>query len=362
MKQAVRRGKAVSSTVSQSGSRLRGTNPRAFSIVELLVAAAILTVILGIIFSITQMISQSWGKSTAKIEAFQGARTAFDAMSRQISQATLNTYYDYFDTNNYTRASYGTNTAAFTPVRYGRYSDLHFISGKTLVTNQVGHSIFFQAPLGYTDDTANYGGMDTLLSGCGYYVAYDQDNSVPAFLGSLPNKPAVRNRFRLMQYLQPSQNLKVYDPAVSDPKAWFQTPLSGTNPPVSILAENIVAFAILPKLSKLDAADASSKGNVSDLAPLFDYDTRTASGATAHQLPPVVEVVMVAIDENAAQRICTTSSMPDFNTGGLNTLFQNASDLETDLKKLTDALTDAHVSYRVFRTEVALRGAKWSSK
>lgn len=364
MKQAVRRGKAVRSTVSRKGSRLQSVKPRAFSIIELLVAAAILAVILGIIFSITQMISQSWGKSTAKIEAFQGARTAFDSMSRQISQATLNTYYDYFDSGNATRASYGTNTSSFSPVRYGRYSDLHFLSGKSLVNKQVGHAIFFQAPLGYTDDTVNFGGMDTLLSGCGYFVAYDQDNSVPSFLGSLPNKPAVRHRFRLMQYLQPSQNLKVYDPAATDPKAWFQTPLSGTNAPLSILAENIVAFAILPKLSKLDAADASSKGTTADLAPLFEYDTRTATtgSATAHQLPPVVELVMVAIDENSAQRFCTASSMPDFGVGGLNTLFQKASDLETDLEKLTAALTAAHVPYRVFRTEVALRGAKWSSQ
>ena len=343
---------------------------RAFSLIEVLVATAILAVILGIIFSITQVISQTWKSSSAKIEAFQAGRGAFEAMSHQISQATLNTYYDYFDSSGRTRASFGTNTAGFEPDHYGRYSDLHFLSGKSLVTNQVGHSLFFQAPIGYTDGGAIAGstntsaGMDTLLNACGYFVVYDKDNSRPLFLddGTVPNQPGDRYRFRLMQFLQPDQSLKVYDPAASGKKDWFTEPLGSSAPPVRILAENVVAVVILPKLSDVEDSTAES------LAPDFEYDTRPATispvqGVTDYQLPPVVDLVMVAIDEPSAQRICLPGGMPDFGvTGGLNSLFQKVDLLETDLKKLTDALIGKQIAYRIFRTQVALRGAKWSSE
>jgi uncharacterized protein (TIGR02599 family) len=365
MKLAVRMKEAAGATffhrLPLSQARFAG-----FSLVELMVAAVILTLILGIIFSITQMISQTWGKSTAKIEAFQAARTAFDTMSRKVSQATLNTYYDYYDDAGNTRASHGSNTSAFTPHRYGRTSDLHFITGRSLVSNQVTHSLFFQAPGGYTDNT-NYTGMETLLNGCGFYLAYDKDNTLPAFVSSLPNKPPDRYRFRLMQYLQPSQSLQVYNPPSASPagqKAWFQDALSAHPPPVSILSENIIAMVVLPKLSATDAAEAARQGKPAHLTTNFEYDTRlkSAEGVTDHQLPPVVELVMVAIDENSARRFCQDSNAPSFGlSGGMNSLFKDPEKLEDDLKTLTNELIAQHVAYRVFRSEIALRGAKWSS-
>lgn len=361
MKFAVRKWKAAEAASIPQSSSPRSPSAAAFSIIELMVAAVILVILLGIIFSITQMISQSWGKSTAKIEAFQGARAAFDTVSRQVGQATLNTYYDYYDSSGKTRASYGTNTQSFTPVRYGRAADLHFISGKSLVPNQITHSLFFQAPVGYANDT-NYTGLDSLLNGCGFYIAYDKDHTIPGFVSSLPNKPADRYRFRLMQYMQPSQNLKVYDPAVANDKDWFQKPLQQADAPVSILTENVIALVVLPKLSKTDADDAAANSKTSVLAPAYEYDTKkvTSSGITDSQLPPVVEVIVVAIDEISAQRFCVGSSLPDFGVDQ-TTLFQSADKLEEDLKKLTDALSSKRIAYRVFRSEVALRGAKWSA-
>ena len=336
----------------------------AFSLLEVLVATSVLVIIMVVIFSMTQQISGAWRSSTAKIEAFQGGRGAFDAMSRQIGLATLNTYYDYFDLTGKPRGALASGT--FVPHHYGRYSDLHFITGKSLVTSpaaQVGHAIFFQAPLGYTDDIVNYGGMQTLLNACGYFVVYDKDNSRPKFLDdgvTIPKKPADRYRFRLMQFFQPDQRLAVYSSGATD---WFTTPLASASPPVRIMAENVVAVILLPKLSKVEE---STQGV---LAKDYEYNTRPAllsgtQGKVDYQLPPVVEVIMVAIDEPSAQRICTTKTAPDL---GLAALFQTLdpldpqAQLEKDLDKLTATLRDRHITYRVFRSEVALRGAKWSS-
>jgi uncharacterized protein (TIGR02599 family) len=366
MKFAVRKREAEGATIFLHRPPIPEARAAGFSIVELMVAAVILTLILGIIFSITQMISQTWGKSTAKIEAFQAARAAFDTMSRKVSQATLNTYYDYYDNAGNTRASYGTNTSAFTPRRYGRVSDLHFISGRSLVASQITHSLFFQAPEGYTDNT-NYTGLETLLNGCGFFIAYDKDNTLPGFVSGLPNKPPDRYRFRLMQFLQPTQSLQVYNPSSSSAtgqKAWFQDPLTANPPPVSILSENIIAMAVLPKLSSADAAEAAKQGKPAKLTTDFEYDTRqkSANGLTDHQLPPVIELVMVAIDENSARRFCLDSNVPSFGLGGgIHNLFQDPDKLEDDLKTLTDELIEQRVAYRVFRSEIALRGAKWSS-
>lgn len=346
---------------------------RAFTIVELLAATAIFAIILAVIFGITQQISSAWKNSSAKIEAYQGARGAFSAMTQQIGQATLNTYYDYYDSSGNRRLP--ANSSTFVPARYGRYSDLHFISGgwsspaNTLVPGQVTHAIFFQAPMGYAE--LSYTGMDTLLNACGYYIAYNKDNTRPQFLddSTLPNKPPDRYRFRLMQFLQPSQQLAIYPYTSGSEKAWFTDPLASSTPPVRILAENIVALVILPKLST--AEDAAG----SDLAPNFEYNSRPAGvtavqGKTDHQLPPVLEIIMVAIDEPSAQKICTGSSMPDFGIpGGMASLFKNVANLNDlangapgDLKKLTNALEACHVGYRVFRSQVALRGAKWSAE
>lgn len=358
-----------------AGSALRGVGPRgqrAFTIIELLAATAILGIILAVIFGITQQISNAWKNSSAKIEAFQGARGAFSAMTQQIGQATLNTYYDYYDAGGNRRVA---GDANFKPAKYGRYSDLHFVSGGwsgsgSLAPNQVTHAIFFQAPMGYAtavNSTLDYSGMDTLLNACGYYIVYNTDNTRPQFLddSTIPNSPPNRYRFRLMQFLQPSQQLAIYPYVSGAEKNWFTTPLDSPTPPVRIVAENIIALILLPKSSTIEDQGADS------LAPKFEYDTRSPAGVPdqKHQLPPVVEIIMVAIDEPSAQKICTGSAMPDFGiSGGLSGLFKNASDLNDaggtpgDLAKLTKALEGRHVGYRVFRSQIALRGSKWSKE
>ena len=371
---AARQGKSASPPPDVRGRLQARELLQAFSLLEVLVATSILMVILFLIFSLTHQMSGALTRSTAKIEAFQAGRAGFDSMTRQISLATLNTYYDYFDVNGTARgevfkASGATGLASFIPDHYGRYSDLHFVTGKSLVPSpmkQIGHAIFFQAPLGYSDDVQNYGAMDTLLNAGGYFIVYGKDETRPKFLddGTVPSKPADRYRFRLMRFCQPSQNLAVYANGTMD---WFTKPLKDPSPPLSIVAENVVALVILPKLSKADEAKGAA------LTRNFEYNTRPASpsakqGATDYQLPPVLEVMMVAIDEPSALRLCKDGGAPDFGVpGGLASLFQEPDTtkpedpLARDLKTLTDAFISQHVTYRVFRSEIALRGAKWTS-
>jgi len=328
------------------------SNRAAFTLVEMLVAMVLFAMIMLVILAITQTTGNAWRDSRSKVDAFQGARQAFEKMTRSLSQATLNTYYDYFDASGARRTE--ANRLSFTPATYGRYSDLHFISGKSLVPGQVTHSLFFQTPTGYANDT-QYQTMDTLLNACGFYIVHGQDSLRPAFLDSLPNAPANDTRFRLMQFLQPSEQLTVY--SSSSGANWFQSPLAGNSSPVEQLAANMIAFVVLPRKSTGDAAQ--SAGNL--LSTDYEYDSRAAGASasvqspTYNQLPPLIEIILVAIDEKSARR------MEEQNLQIPPSLFSQAPMIESDLVTLENFLNQNRLVYRTFRTMVPLRNSKWSS-
>ncbi|MFV0338372.1 MAG: hypothetical protein ACK5LK_09055, partial [Chthoniobacterales bacterium] len=167
-------------------------------------------------------------------------------------------------------------------------------------------------------------------------------------------------RFRLMQFTQSLQDLGVFKAANAGGTGWFTSgsapagDISSTRP----LAENIIALIILPKL-----ADADNPSGTSLVGDDFSYDSRTTwSGSSTqpvqmNQLPPLIHVVMVAIDEPSAQRYCTSTTPPNF---GQDSLFKNPDNLEDDLKEMEKNLREKNISYEIFRADIGIRGAKWS--
>lgn len=348
-----------------------------FTLVELLVAVAVLLIIMGILLSVTTQTTKLWRSTTAKMEQFRAARDAFEEITRHLSQATLNTYWDY------------DNAAA--PTRYMRQSELRFISGNmgTLAGTPPSskqwptQGMFFQAPLGFSEQTSTLG-LENLLNTWGYYIEFGDDSATrPEII--TPTTAPLRYRYRLMELMEPSESLTLYKytsgiglfqggkpnnplyvswvsstppsapPAGYTGKEWFTTPLNaGTS---HVLADNIIALVILPKLSQADDSTGTT------LAPTYSYDsTATNSNAAINpknQLPPVVDVAMVAIDESSAIRLAQThgTTMPDFGQGGL---FTDATKMDADLKNLQNTLIAQHVTFHVFTTNVAIKGAKWS--
>jgi uncharacterized protein (TIGR02599 family) len=354
--------------------------PRAgFTLFELLVAATIIVLVVGTLVSITNQTQQLIRGTTAKIEQFQDGRLAFEAMTRRISQATLNTYWDYqYQTVSQTIG--GKTVQSRVPTRYERGSELRFRSGRMTELNQAPkkpfqptHGIFFQAPNGYVEDSLQNGAMDHLLNTWGYFVELNSDeDSLPEWLRS--EVPA-RQRFRLMEMMEPSEQFSVYQFQQPRSADWFARPLGRKDRPARPLADNIVALILLPRLAQADEQAQRERRASTLLAPLYRYDSTQASGDAVlnskHQLPPVVQVVMIAIDEASAERIARE------NTGrpalGLEygTLFTRPDNLEDDpktatpadgdIQKFTAMLTDKfRASSRVFSTNVSIRGAKWS--
>jgi len=340
--------------------RLRRDFRSGFSLVEVLVASAILIVIVGIVFVMTNQTEQVLQFSSSKIEAFEGARSAFDVITRAVSGATLNTYADYYDASGNRRTA--ANISTFVPNVYGRCSELEFACGKNLLTSpqQITHSLFFQAPLSYTQSTS-YTNLASLLNVVGFYLEFDSDAaSRPSFLSSIA--PA-RWRYRLMQLLQPTENFSIYPlPATAGSHNWFTTPLAAATPPVRLLAENIVALVICPRL----ATDVASPNYPSSLTSNYEYDSSVAwSGnppqpTNMNQMPPMVRIVLIAVDERSMLRLQgTATSQPNLGFDYAN-VFQSTANLDQDIATVEAALTSKNLNYRVFQTDVAIRGAKWS--
>jgi uncharacterized protein (TIGR02599 family) len=333
---------------------------RAFSLVEVLVATAILAILLVALLTLTSQTIKVWLYTTSKIEEFRAPREAFESMTRHLSQATLNTYWDY--------------DSVAAPTRYVRQSELRFVcgpmadlagaapAGKTWVT----HGTFFQAPLGFVGSPTTLNpaptGLINLLNTWGYFIEFGDDSAIrPSFVTS-----PLKYRFRICEFMQPSNDLNLFSFTSGNPdyakNDWYLASLNTTvNRPVHFLADNVVALVFVPKLSPQE--DASQ----TELAPTLIYDSTQKNPNPAinpkNQLPPVIQVTMIAMDEPSAIRLSHGSTMPNL---GLSSLFVSgsgaAAKVATDLQTLQTTLTNLHVNYRVFTTDVVIHGAHWSTE
>jgi uncharacterized protein (TIGR02599 family) len=337
-----------------------------FTVAELLVASAILALLVVLLLSMVTQTSKTWKATSGKIEEFRDARDAFDTITRRMGQATLNTYLDYDNPAN--------------PKAYMRQSELRFLSGTTtnilgniLTTTNPTMGVFFQAPNGFSTNSTN-SILQNALNTWGYFIEYGSDsNSRPGFLPL--GAPAPRYRYRLMELMEPTENLSVYNYTSGNRNYtnidWISNSMANpTNRPAHVLSENVIALIVLPKLSPTDVANMGSNYSVSSLAPNFIYDSSQnlntnpidANLNTHNQLPPVIQVTMVAVDETSAVRFANTYSnlMSANSPQGYANLFQSASNLSTDLTNLGSILAAKQINYRIFTTDVMIKGAKWS--
>lgn len=373
-----------------------------FTLVEILVSMAILVLLLLMMVSMTDATRRTWSFTSTKVEEFRDAREAFESMTRKLSQATLNTFWDYDNPN--------------APTKYLRQSELRFWSGQGAIllagakdengnTLQTAtHAIFFQAPLGYVDNTTNYGNLTNLLNTWGYFIEFGSDTkSRPGFISTMSNPPPLRYRFRLMEMMEPSDSLSIYKytsgigkylantsnnslylssnpPGGYTGREWFTDPLALAPQPVHALGENIVALVLLPKLSLQDEQNLQDTNAIpsaplgTSLCPDYSYDSTSINTQYAalnkhNQLPPVVQVTMVAVDETSYNRFQSLQANNNFPANLVPaSLFQQAGDLTNsssagyakDLQTLQGNLQANHLNYRVFTSDVSLKAAKWS--
>jgi uncharacterized protein (TIGR02599 family) len=384
---------------------------RGFTLIELLVSMTFLVILMLVVTQVVGIVQRTWVRSNSRVSQFREARTAFDVITRTLSQATLNTYWENeFDP---LRNSLGEQIKRAR--NYIRQSELQFISGPTTQVLQgaagnaadyPGHAVFFQAPLGITRLTvatnaqmANTENMVNLLCGRGYFVEWGDDQPYrPPFLNNLNTVPT-RQRLRLMEYSPTAEMNRIYDSnlrplvdrqnGINNGKRWFN---EGNTAAINSIvqnqetvatraftrpvAENILALVISPQMETTGNASSAPFA----IAPQYLYDSTlvTNPGATAsstnqqgtqHLLPPILKVTMIALDEKSGEFLSRSEN--DTMRGEVLTAvagkFQNAAEFVSDLEGtpeqpgvLEALLLEKKLNYRVFTTTIALKQARWS--
>ena len=312
-----------------------------FTLIELLLAMSVLALMAVMMLSVTSSAQKIAKQTTSRTEQFREGRRAFERINQRLSQATLNTYWDYVDSGGRPRAG----NATFTPNKYARISELRYLqtnsssltapSGGTMV----GNSVFFQAPLGKSDTLS---GMNLLLNTTGFYIKKSDDSTLrPATVS------ASKTRYRLFELTEPAESLTIYSltsgNAATTSTAWFTTPL-GVPGNSHRLADNIVALLF----------QAQYKDTSGTPTAAFNYSSAPRGLDTQpieeNNLPPNVRVIMIALDEPSARRVAEGSIT-----------LTDATD-DTSLALLEKNLTDNRLNYRKFQSTVSIGPAKWSSR
>lgn len=335
---------------------------RGFSLIELMVAMGILSVLMLMMTVLLDQIQQSWRYSADRIGQFREARVAFDIMTKNIGQASMNTYYDLKDVDDDN-----------VPDEYVKTSELHFKTmdaldiGGTTQANLTGHAIFFQAPLGFSTRFRN---LNNLFNGRGYFVAHGSDERFrPKFVNSDPVY-----RYRLMEFRPPAESNQVFEDGIEEREndaeqeftKWFGQKMSVGDGDfeefLNPLAENIVTLVIAPR-DTIETADGNRKETYSEIAPNYFFDSNTIEKKYSQQVPPLVRLTMVAIDETNAVQLQAQAGdgFPNEIVTALNGLFVRTADYEADVLKLVDALNQESINHKVFSSLVMLRSAKWSA-
>lgn len=358
------------------------TAPRrraAFTILEVLISSVVLSIILVILIGLADSVRRIHAQATTKSQAYRETQRAMEAISASLSQATLNTYLDYVDSSGQYRFSTSVSGTAFVPDRYVRTSELRFISGNDLAGSapiRPTHGIFFQAPLGLVSSQA-YQGLNNLFNSVGFFVEFRDDSAGrPDYFPNLPHPSPVSWRYRLVQAIQPSDRLTIYQFTAGNPGLrstdanglqWLTDTLGSTT---RVIADNVIALVVLPKLG---AADQAAGGYADDsLAPDYRYDSTGINSDPAlnprNQLPSLLEITLVAVDEKSFARFQGADSTP--RDLGLGNLFRTVGNLKDssqagyakDLETLKTTLTRNKIDYRVFTLTVTINSARWSKE
>lgn len=368
---------------------------RGFTLLELLVATVVLLIVMMVLLQMVGGVGEIWKTSAGKISAFQNARSAFSTVNRTLARATLNTYNDYINASGVYRTQ--ANAETFSPTQFARASELHFLSGPAAqivpggnAAKNPGSAVFFQAPLGDTENLALQS-YNRMLNACGFYIQWGNvdDSLLPVWLQSLFAK---NKRFRLVEIVEPTENLEVYNavaagsyPALTSGTTWlnaFKAPRGANQPRARVLAEDVPLLVFRPRLApKAEEAAAAYLGSTYDaaalgsiLSPAYHYDSRAwqsgyppgrVTGAPRielmrNQIPPIVDVAMVSVDRRSLARFDQGSENPPAELQVPTGFFTDSSKFEEDLAAYSKQLSGARIRHRVFRTSVEIQSAKWS--
>lgn len=355
-----------------------------FTLVEMLVSTAIMLIVMLVLLQVIAGMTNIWHTSTGTISTFQSARAAFTTLTRTVSRATLKTYIDYVDANfnPINNASVNSTLAGSTNFNqiasFTRASELQFVCGPTDTTwgatainaptsNYPVDCVFFQAPLGIINgpldgvNSASDKFLTKSLNTIGFWCSYSQlatTTTVPPWLSTalgLGTTAAQPFKYRLLEYIQPTENLDVYNKTSSTSAAAYNPSVSfiansingdkttagvttntstgviGPRSQILPVAENIILLVIRPRIQPADEIILAGPGGPLNattaysattanaiISPNYIYDSRAWWGGYTpgvgkvlstnyakimrNQLPPILDIAIIAVDPNSLVR------------------------------------------------------------
>lgn len=377
---------------------------RGFSLIEMMTSVAVLAILLVIVFQMLDGMELTYRRTRQKVNEFRDANAGFEQITRRLSQATLNTYWGY----EYQLKSVGEFTIPFA-TKLIRQCELHFVTGPAEILfggnkpkgvgSRPSHAMFFVTPAGVasqqesrTSDQLRFGGLKGLLNAWGYYVQFSADE-VPKFLQTFDNAPKPKLRYRLMEYRQPTEYLQIYKIPLRDRvkirtqdqiydwfragpygvnSEWNTSPIEGLQNAIRttrIVADNIITMIIRPREAK--GTGTATAANL-DIAKDYLYDTRrwqysnasTITERTRHQLPPIVDVTLVAVDDLSFQKFLDKKGLNDPEKDPElvpDDLFRDVNNVSKDFETLIGNLKKNNISYRFYTRSIRIRESKWAN-
>ncbi len=272
----------------------RHNSPRGFTLVELMVATAVLSLMVLMLMDVLNRTSSAWTLGQAQTERRQSARSVADVIARELQPALM-------------------------PVDSADQSSLQFLLNPTTIPTNLRNpdALFWQAPIA---SDRGYGDVAEV----GYFLKWDttsRNNPHPLFCRFFVN-PTDQDNYLILK----------------SPTAWLTpdvlnkvTPANnqGTNAYAGLFAENVIGFWVR----------AYDKNGTC----LKDYDSRAKK-----VLPRTVKIFLVLVGPTGLARL---TQVPDYPTAGSD----NEPDLQAFISALPLGVRPAA---RPFITEVYLQNAQ----
>lgn len=346
-----------------------------FTLVELMVGTTILLIVMGLLILLISSISKITLRTKQEIQGFQSVRLGLETVSRKLSQAVLNPYWDYYDADGVRMTDYQKQE----PATYGRYSELHFTCGPLdrygLDSETSSHGVFFQAPLGYTRQPS-LEGVKGLINIVGYHVGfYVQPAPLPFFKD--------QKKWGLLETVLPAEEVNFYANAFQTGSnegsnfSWFLPFIQNSSDrryTVSV-GDNILALVLLPHYP--DSEDQSLVTKSSYLTPDLFYDSRKKgpsgkevslskksgenwSASWLHLLPPIMEVYVLGMSEDSALLVNADPKL--LSSLFSKSYFRDPRQIESELDEIVLSAEKKRLQFRWFKSSVVLYASRWESE
>lgn len=246
-----------------------------FSLVELMVATAVATMLMLILAGVSTQVSKLLTVGISQNQNRNNARVALSFMARELKQASI--------------AKQKTVLIGSTSV-----SALQMVINPTSISSTFMNpdAVFWQAPIATTTTSGD-------IAEVGYFVYRQQRTE---------NGKAVYHSDLLRFFVEPTDtsNFRIY----SDPIGWLNSTLVGQYIPTNandykgLFLENVIGLWVVPYKDNGRPMNTTASPN-DEMTTIHDYDSRTNNvpSAPIDQLPSMVQVSLLLVDSTTLKRM-----------------------------------------------------------